>query len=118
MTDVLLECVSMWSGVACRMLYGFSRDRAVPYWWLWTKVDEQGVPINAGSVLYTLHCCYCCLCYDHLLVSIVAAIATTTALAIAAAVAIAVAMADAITDVLLIVLDALLYTKPEQHLCV
>ena len=33
----------------CRMLYGFSRDRAVPFWWLWTKVDDQGVPTHAGS---------------------------------------------------------------------
>ena len=32
----------------CRMLYGFSRDRAVPYWWLWQQVDDHGVPIRAG----------------------------------------------------------------------
>ncbi len=32
----------------CRMLYGFSRDQAVPFWWVWQKVDDHGVPIHAG----------------------------------------------------------------------
>ncbi|KAL0027156.1 hypothetical protein WJX79_010857 [Trebouxia sp. C0005] len=32
---------------ASRMLYGFSRDRAVPYWWLWQQVDDHGVPVRA-----------------------------------------------------------------------
>ncbi|KAL0051838.1 hypothetical protein WJX82_002885 [Trebouxia sp. C0006] len=32
---------------ASRMLYGFSRDRAVPYWWHWQQVDDHGVPIRA-----------------------------------------------------------------------
>lgn len=31
------------------MLYGFSRDRAVPLWWLWTQIDDHGVPIYAGK---------------------------------------------------------------------
>ncbi|DBA70637.1 TPA: hypothetical protein ACH3X2_012020 [Trebouxia sp. C0005] len=29
------------------MLYGFSRDQAVPFWWIWQKVDDQGVPVHA-----------------------------------------------------------------------
>ncbi|KAL0027332.1 hypothetical protein WJX79_001331 [Trebouxia sp. C0005] len=32
---------------ASRMLYGFSRDQAVPFWWIWQKVDDQGVPVHA-----------------------------------------------------------------------
>ncbi len=31
------------------MLYGFSRDQAVPFWRIWTHVDaHSGVPVNAG----------------------------------------------------------------------
>ncbi|KAL0024345.1 hypothetical protein WJX79_001112 [Trebouxia sp. C0005] len=33
---------------ASRMLYGFSRDQAVPFWRIWTHVDgHSGVPVNA-----------------------------------------------------------------------
>ena len=38
------------------MLYGFSRDHAVPFWWLWTRVDDQGVPIHAGTPV--MRCMY------------------------------------------------------------
>ena len=32
------------------MLYGFSRDRAVPLWQVWVQVDSiSGVPLNAGK---------------------------------------------------------------------
>ena len=45
----------------CRMLFGFSRDQAVPFWWIWQKVDSSsGVPYCAGwqflIVLYQLSC--------------------------------------------------------------
>jgi amino acid transporter len=30
-----------------RMTYAFSRDRAVPGWQLWSKVDRNGTPVNA-----------------------------------------------------------------------
>ena len=63
------------AGVRCRMLYGFSRDRAVPFWWLWQQVDDHGVPVHAGPqypqsvqsvylclfVLVTLIMCTCCI---------------------------------------------------------
>ena len=42
----------------CRMLYGFSRDRAVPYWWLWQQVDDHGVPVRAGMFSFPL-CAMC-----------------------------------------------------------
>ncbi|DBA92368.1 TPA: hypothetical protein ACH3X1_015773 [Trebouxia sp. C0004] len=32
---------------ASRMLYGFSRDRAAPFWWLWQTLDSEGVPVHA-----------------------------------------------------------------------
>ena len=37
--------------VTGRMLYGFSRDRAVPFWWLWQTVNREGVPVYAGNSL-------------------------------------------------------------------
>ena len=30
-----------------RMTYAFSRDRAVPGWRLWSKVNRNGTPVNA-----------------------------------------------------------------------
>ena len=45
------------AGVHCRMLYGFSRDRAVPFWWLWQQVDDHGVPVHAGCSCLTEWCC-------------------------------------------------------------
>ncbi|KAL0051808.1 hypothetical protein WJX82_002508 [Trebouxia sp. C0006] len=32
---------------ASRMLYGFSRDQAVPFWRIWQTVDDHGVPVHA-----------------------------------------------------------------------
>ncbi|MEV8512944.1 amino acid permease [Dactylosporangium sp. NPDC051484] len=38
-----MSCVMSMS----RMTYAFSRDRAVPGWRLWSKVDRNGTPVNA-----------------------------------------------------------------------
>jgi amino acid transporter len=38
-----MSCVTSMS----RMTYAFSRDRAVPGWRLWSKVDRNGTPVNA-----------------------------------------------------------------------
>ncbi|MGI5178302.1 amino acid permease [Dactylosporangium sp. CA-152071] len=38
-----MSCVTSMS----RMTYAFSRDRAVPGWQLWSKVDRNGTPVNA-----------------------------------------------------------------------
>jgi amino acid transporter len=38
-----MSCVTSMS----RMTYAFSRDRAVPGWKLWSKVDRNGTPVNA-----------------------------------------------------------------------
>ena len=38
-----MSCVTSMS----RMAYAFSRDRAVPGWRLWSKVDRNGTPVNA-----------------------------------------------------------------------
>lgn len=39
----------------CRMLFGFSRDQAVPFWWVWQRVDHStGVPYCAGAHLLAL----------------------------------------------------------------
>ncbi|MFI7574974.1 amino acid permease [Micromonospora sp. NPDC049497] len=38
-----ISCVTSMS----RMAYAFSRDRAVPGWRLWSKVDRNGTPVNA-----------------------------------------------------------------------
>lgn len=43
----------------CRMLYGFSRDRAVPFWQVWQKIDDSGVPIHAGEHLIISQWLYC-----------------------------------------------------------
>ncbi|MET7803153.1 amino acid permease [Micromonospora chersina] len=38
-----MSCVTSMS----RMAYAFSRDRAVPGWRLWSRVDRNGTPVNA-----------------------------------------------------------------------
>ncbi|GAA4247832.1 amino acid permease [Dactylosporangium darangshiense] len=38
-----MSCITSMS----RMTYAFSRDRAVPGWRLWSKVDRNGTPVNA-----------------------------------------------------------------------
>src|SRR6185437_11155745 len=38
-----MSCVTSMS----RMTYAFSRDRAVPGWKLWSKVDRDGTPVKA-----------------------------------------------------------------------
>jgi amino acid transporter len=38
-----MSCVTSMS----RMTYAFSRDRAVPGWRMWSKVDRNGTPVNA-----------------------------------------------------------------------
>jgi amino acid transporter len=38
-----MSCVTSMS----RMTYAFSRDRAVPGWQMWSKVDRNGTPVNA-----------------------------------------------------------------------
>ena len=39
-------------GSLCRMLYGFSRDGAVPFSDTWTQVDKaSGVPLHAGTAV-------------------------------------------------------------------
>ncbi|WP_200209002.1 amino acid permease [Micromonospora coerulea] len=38
-----MSCVTSMS----RMTYAFSRDRAVPGWRLWSRVDRNGTPVNA-----------------------------------------------------------------------
>jgi amino acid transporter len=38
-----MSCVTSMS----RMTFAFSRDRAVPGWRLWSKVDRNGTPVNA-----------------------------------------------------------------------
>lgn len=50
---VLISCIGqLFCGLACvtsasRMTYAFSRDRAVPGWKLWTKLNHHKVPANA-----------------------------------------------------------------------
>jgi amino acid transporter len=53
---ILISCIGqLFCGMACvtsasRMTYAFSRDRAIPGWRLWTKLDSKRVPI--GAVLF------------------------------------------------------------------
>jgi amino acid transporter len=53
---ILISCIGqLFCGMACvtsasRMTYAFSRDRAIPGWRIWTKLDSKRVPI--GAVLF------------------------------------------------------------------
>jgi amino acid transporter len=53
---ILISCLGqLFCGMACvtsasRMTYAFSRDRAIPGWRIWTKLDSKRVPI--GAVLF------------------------------------------------------------------
>jgi amino acid transporter len=53
---LLISCVGqLFCGMACvtsasRMTYAFSRDRAIPGWRIWTKLDSKRVPV--GAVLF------------------------------------------------------------------
>jgi amino acid transporter len=50
---IFISCIGqLFCGMACvtsasRMTYAFSRDRAVPGWRLWTKLDSKRVPVGA-----------------------------------------------------------------------
>jgi amino acid transporter len=53
---IFISCIGqLFCGMACvtsasRMTYAFSRDRAIPGWRIWTKLDSKRVPI--GAVLF------------------------------------------------------------------
>ena len=53
---ILISCIGqLFCGMACvtsasRMTYAFARDRAIPGWRLWTKLDARRVPV--GAVLF------------------------------------------------------------------
>ena len=53
---ILISCIGqLFCGMACvtsasRMTYAFSRDRAIPGWRLWTRLDSKHVPV--GAVLF------------------------------------------------------------------
>jgi amino acid transporter len=53
---ILISCIGqLFCGMACvtsasRMTYAFSRDRAIPGWRIWTKLDSKRVPV--GAVLF------------------------------------------------------------------
>src|SRR3954465_12463668 len=59
---ILIACVGQFfCGMACvtscsRTFYAFSRDRAVPGWRLWSRVDHRRVPVAAilGSCVFAL----------------------------------------------------------------
>ena len=54
-TVILISLIGqMFCGMACvtscsRTFYAFSRDRAVPGWRLWTKLDKRHVPVCVGA---------------------------------------------------------------------
>jgi amino acid transporter len=53
---IFISCIGqLFCGMACvtsasRMTYAFSRDRAIPGWRIWTKLDARRVPV--GAVLF------------------------------------------------------------------
>jgi len=53
---ILISCIGqLFCGMACvtsasRMTYAFSRDRGIPGWQLWTRLDAKRVPV--GAVLF------------------------------------------------------------------
>ncbi len=53
---ILISCIGqLFCGMACvtsasRMTYAFARDRAIPGWRIWTKLDAKRVPV--GAVLF------------------------------------------------------------------
>src|SRR5829696_28981 len=53
---ILISCIGqLFCGMACvtsasRMTYAFSRDRGIPGWRLWTRLDAKRVPV--GAVLF------------------------------------------------------------------
>ena len=57
---ILISCIGqLFCGMACvtsasRMMYAFSRDRAVPGWRLWTRLNHHRAPV--GAVLFVVVC--------------------------------------------------------------
>ena len=57
---VLISCIGqLFCGMACvtsasRMTYAFSRDRAIPGWRIWTRLNANRTPV--GAVLFVVAC--------------------------------------------------------------
>jgi amino acid transporter len=57
---ILISCIGqLFCGMACvtsasRMTYAFSRDRAIPGWRLWTRLNHRRTPV--GAVLFVVVC--------------------------------------------------------------
>jgi amino acid transporter len=57
---ILISCIGqLFCGMACvtsasRMTYAFSRDRAIPGWRMWTRLNARRTPV--GAVLFVVAC--------------------------------------------------------------
>ena len=57
---ILISCIGqLFCGMACvtsasRMTYAFSRDRAIPGWRIWTRLNHNRTPV--GAVLFVVAC--------------------------------------------------------------